>query len=80
MTDDPSFVDGIKAYVATALTVVVGLAWNNAFTDMFSRVEWMRRWGPFVYAFLITLIVYVVIRTFNVAEKKLHTTLHIRSG
>lgn len=71
MRDDESFVQSIKAYVATALTVVVGLAWNSAFTDLFARVSWMRRWGPFVYALLVTVIAFVAVRTLHATEKTL---------
>ena len=47
--------------VIGALTVVAGLAWNNAFLDMFEKVPWMSRFGPFVYAIILTLLVCILL-------------------
>ena len=44
-----------------ALTVVAGLAWNNAFLDFFQQVPWLSRIGPFLYATALTALVCVLI-------------------
>ena len=48
-----------------ALTVVAGLAWNNAFLDFFQRVPWLSQFGPFLYAIALTILVCVLILAKN---------------
>jgi hypothetical protein len=40
-----------------ALTLVVALAWNNAFTEYFKSHPNLQALGPWLYAFVITLVV-----------------------
>ena len=46
----------VHHYVVAALTLVVGMAWNAAFERAFAEIGWLRRWGPFAYAVLLTVI------------------------
>ena len=40
-----------------ALTLVVALAWNNAFTEYFKNNPSLKALGPWLYAFFITALV-----------------------
>tara|TARA_B100001094_G_scaffold327391_1_gene385513 strand:+ start:973 stop:1332 length:360 start_codon:yes stop_codon:yes gene_type:complete len=45
-----------------ALTLVVALAWNNAFTEYFKNNPSLKALGPWLYAFFITaLVVFLMI-------------------
>lgn len=43
-----------------ALTLVVALAWNNAFTEYFKNNPNLKSLGPWLYAFIITGVVVVI--------------------
>ena len=51
----------LSAYIAAALTFVVGLAWNAAFQNMFKRVRWLQNWGPLAYAIIVTVIAFAAV-------------------
>lgn len=40
-----------------ALTLVVALAWNNAFTEYFKSHPHLQSLGPWLYAFIVTAVV-----------------------
>ena len=44
----------------TSLSFVTALAWNSAFQNLFERIPFLKRGGPWVYAILLTLMVIVV--------------------
>ena len=44
-----------------ALTLVAGLAWNDAFKHLFNNSKYLNKFGPWVYAILVTVIVILII-------------------
>lgn len=42
--------------VVSTLGSISALAWNKAFVDIISRTPFLKRYGLWVYAFLITII------------------------
>ena len=54
----------IESYIdiiIPALTFVVGLAWNSAFQKYFERDEELNKYGHWVYAFVVTFIILMLI-------------------
>lgn len=55
--------------VANAFSIVSALAWSEAITGFFEKVNMFRNAplaGPFVYAILITMLAYLVAKWFEV--------------
>tara|TARA_Y100000389_G_C17349400_1_gene457611 strand:+ start:200 stop:550 length:351 start_codon:yes stop_codon:yes gene_type:complete len=46
-----------RILVAVVLILVVALAWNNAFSELFKNNPSLQLHGPWVYAFVITILV-----------------------
>jgi len=44
-----------------SLSFVIALAWNDAFQNLFERVPYLKKNGPWVYAVLITLMGILII-------------------
>ena len=40
----------------TAMSLVVALAWNEAFKSTINMYPYLKKWGPWVYAFIITIL------------------------
>lgn len=59
----------VKTFIISALTFVVGLAWNSAFQNLFQSITWIRNYGPWVYAILLTVVAMVAIRILTHIEK-----------
>lgn len=55
-------------YIATALAFVIALAWNEAFKPLFKLNENLSRFGPLVYAVLITGIIILLIYLLEIAS------------
>ena len=53
--------DDVYRYFSGAMAFVVGLAWNAAFQKLFADVPWLKTWGPFAYALLMTLLACVLV-------------------
>lgn len=56
-----------KSMVVSALVLVVGLAWNEAISTTFQRVFHKPQnqvLGLFIYAFILTIVVFLVIHWF----------------
>lgn len=51
-------------FASSAMTLVVGLAWNEAFKEYFASNAQLKKYGPWVYALLVTFIALVVINLF----------------
>ena len=47
--------------IVNALTLIAGLAWNSAFQKTFESIEALHLYGPWIYAFLITLLCIFII-------------------
>lgn len=45
----------------TALILVVALAWNEAIKSLFDLYPKLKLYGPWVYAIVVTIIVFVLI-------------------
>ena len=41
--------------ILTAISLVVGLAWNDAFKSTIDSTPKLKKWGPWAYALFITL-------------------------
>ena len=52
-------------YMVTALGLVVALAWNSAFQKYFENNEYLQDKGPWIYAFGVTFIIFVLISILN---------------
>jgi hypothetical protein len=53
-----------------ALTLVVALAWNNAFTEYFKNNPSLKALGPWLYAFFITgVVVFLMIALAKIRVK-----------
>jgi len=53
--------------VVTSLVLMASLAWNNAFQDLFNKFIPSDKWevaGKFLYALLLTAIVYYAIKAY----------------
>lgn len=48
-----------------ALTLSASLAWNDAFRSFFENTPYLRKYGPWLYAIGVTLIVYLLIKFIN---------------
>jgi|TARA_B110000971_G_scaffold17261_1_gene15963 hypothetical protein len=46
-----------KFLSAAVLTLVIALAWNNAFSELFKSIPVLQLYGPWVYAFVLTIVV-----------------------
>lgn len=47
--------------VTASLSLVAGLAWNEAFKNLFQNNKHLKNVGPWVYAVVITIIAVVII-------------------
>lgn len=59
----------IKKLIISALSLVAALAWNEAFQKLFSRFNpkgTMGIYGPWIYAFVITIITVIGIYFINI--------------
>lgn len=45
-----------------ALIFSVSLAWNNAFQNAFEEIPYLKIYGPWVYALLVTITVFYTIK------------------
>ena len=48
------------AFASSSLALIVALAWNEAFKELFDSREELKQYGPWVYAILITVIALMV--------------------
>ena len=49
--------------IAAALTLVISLAWNDAFKNFFSKsTPFLRKYGPWGYAISITILGAILLR------------------
>ena len=56
--------DLIKLLIG-ALTLVASLAWNDAFKSFFNRYPTLKKYGPWVYALFVTILIYFLIKLLN---------------
>lgn len=61
--------DSLISIIIAAITLVISLAWNEAFTSFFQRAPpYLKKYGPWVYAIFVTLLglgVVYSIKTYN---------------
>lgn len=54
--------DSLLSIFIAAITLVISLAWNEAFTNFFQRAPpYLKKYGPWVYAIFVTLLGLVII-------------------
>lgn len=51
----------IWTHLYTALILIVALAWNEAIKNIFDLYPRLKSYGPFIYAIIVTIIVYAII-------------------
>ena len=56
-------------FVSSAMVFVIALAWNEAFKDLFESNKELKKYGPWVYAILVTLIGVFIINIFSKMKK-----------
>ena len=47
--------------IINSLSVRVGLAWQSAFDNLFTKNKLLHKWGPWIYAILLTGIIVTII-------------------
>ena len=55
-----------------ALTLVVALAWNSAFTEYFKNNPRLQALGPWLYAFIVTAVVVMIMIALVKVREKMH--------
>ena len=60
----------MDALATTAMGMVTALAWNTAFTQFFDSHPVIKRYGPWAYALIVTIIAVLYVTIMN----KLKTT------
>ena len=48
-------------FIIPALGLVTALAWDSAFKKLFEENEEIKKYGPWVYAIVLTLIILIII-------------------
>ena len=62
--------NSIQYAITHSLAFCVALAWNSAFQELFDRYDILHKYGPFIYAILITIIAVIVSKFFkNIDER-----------
>lgn len=46
--------------ITNSLGLVVALAWNNAFQNLFKYNKILEKYGPWVYAIIVTIIIIIL--------------------
>ena len=59
----------VWTHLYTALILVVALAWNEAIKSIFELYPKLKSYGPFIYAIIVTIIVFFVIDLVNIIGK-----------
>ena len=59
----------VWTHLYTALILVVALAWNEAIKSLFELYPKFKSYGPFIYAIIVTIIVFFVIDLVNIIGK-----------
>lgn len=57
-------------FMITALGLVAALSWNSAFQRYFEDNEYLKEKGPWIYAFSVTLLIFVIITILNYLKDK----------
>ena len=52
-------------FIIAALGLVAALSWNSAFQRYFEENEYLKDKGPWIYAFSVTLLIFVLISILN---------------
>ncbi len=60
-----SIMDKFTSLIITALGVCTALAWNDAFQNFFKNNELLTKYGPWVYAIIITIVALISIIYIN---------------
>lgn len=71
VSTDKSMVDIYVDSFTKALTLVVALAWNNAFSGFFKSTPGLKDLGPWLYAFIVTALVIFLLLQLNKLRPKL---------
>ena len=64
------FLDSYYHYIITALSLVVGLTWKDTLIDTFKSNKLLSKLGPWGYTIVLTIIVILLIMTFNILLHK----------
>ena len=57
--------EDVRILIASSLVLVATLAWNEAFRNFFKRQKSLNRYGPWVYAVLVTVICTTLLSAVN---------------
>lgn len=60
-----SIIKKFTSLIITALGVCTALAWNDAFQNFFKNYDFLTKYGPWVYAIIVTFIALVSIIYLN---------------
>jgi hypothetical protein len=71
VSTDKSMVDIYVDSFTKALTLVVALAWNSAFSGFFKNTPGLKDLGPWLYAFIVTALVVFLLLQLNKFRPKL---------
>lgn len=71
VSTDKSMVDIYVDSFTKALTLVVALAWNSAFSQFFKNTPGLKDLGPWLYAFIVTALVIFLLLQLNKLRPKL---------
>lgn len=56
-----NFLQKYIKYIGTALAFVVALAWRDAFKELFKSNKTLNKFGPWVYAIVVTSIIILLL-------------------
>ena len=72
-------IDNYLQFMITSLGFVAALSWNSAFQKHFEQSKYLKKIGPGIYAFVVTLLIFVVISTLNFIKSNYEKQMDINS-
>ena len=65
----------MDSLASTAMGMVTALAWNSAFKQFFDSHPVLKSYGPWVYAFIVTIIAVLYVTILNKVQKSELSTI-----
>jgi hypothetical protein len=62
---EPTLHEMMVKHLTQSITLVIALSWNDAIKDAISHLPYLKTFGMFVYAILLTVIGLMFIRLLN---------------
>ena len=69
-------INRMDALATTAMGMVTALAWNSAFTQFFDSHPVIKRYGPWAYALIVTIIAVLYVTIMNKLKTKATKTIN----